>query len=104
MDSISINPLLIKRLALLLLLIYGCQVAQISRIETYFKGKEWATIQSIKHVETVNPSFIEAANNRKKSPLMLERTIVQKYSFMRPASHLNHRFGSLARKYRALNC
>lgn len=104
MDYRSINPQLIKRLALLLLLIYGCQVAHSSKIETYFKGKEWATIQGIKHVGTTTLLFIDADNDRKKSPLILQRTIVQKYSFMRPSSHFNHRFGSLARKYRVLNC
>lgn len=104
MSFISTKSWLIKRLALLLFLIYGCQVAQFSRTETYLKGKEWATFLPIEHVGKTISTLNCAANCRKKSPSILQRTTVHTYSFTRPMSFLITKSGLLARKYRPLNC
>ncbi|MEY4903599.1 MAG: hypothetical protein RLZZ292_1414 [Bacteroidota bacterium] len=104
MDYLSTKSWSIKRLALLLFLIYGYQVAQSNNTETYFKGKELGTFLPIEHVGKTFSTLNFEANHRKKPPLNFQRTIVQMYIFMRPTSLLNHKFGSLARKYRLLTC
>ena len=100
-----INSLFIKRFVLLLLLlIYGCRLAQQSSVIMYFKERAWVTTAPIRCAAEVLSKRSYADNDRTVRFNFPHFSCLKAFDFARPKSFINHKFSAFLCKHCALWC